>query len=44
MKATVKELLPTKNKGQSVNNIEQNNSHPYCDDNEDNRHKISKKD
>ena len=25
-KATVKELLPTKNKGQSLNNLEQNNN------------------
>ena len=36
------ELLPTKNKGQSLNNFEQNNSHPYCNDNENNRHKICK--
>ena len=42
-KATVKELLPTKNKGQSLNNLEQNNNLPYCNDNENNQHKIGKK-
>ena len=34
VKATVKELLPTKNKGQSLNNLEQNNNLLYCNDNE----------
>ena len=43
-KATVKELLPTKNKGQSLNNLEQNNNLPYCNDSENNQHKIGKKD
>ena len=43
VKTTVKELLPTKNKGQSLNNLEQNNNLPYCNDNENNKHKISKK-
>ena len=44
VKATVKELLPTKNKCQSLNNLEQNNNLPYCNDNENNQHKISIKD
>ena len=44
VKATVKELLPTKNKGQSLNNLEQNNNLPYCNDNENNQQKIRKKD
>ena len=44
VKATVKELLPTKNKGQSLNNLEQNNNLPYCNDNENKEHKLSKKD
>ena len=44
VKSTVKELLPTKNKGQSLNNLEQNNNHSYCNVNENNQHKISKKD
>ena len=44
VKATVKELLPTKNKGQSLNNLEQNNNLPYCNDNENNQQNIRKKD
>ena len=44
VKATVKELLPTKKKGKSLNNLEQNNNQPYCNDNENNQHKISKND
>ena len=41
---TVKELLPTKRKGKSLNNLEQNNNQPYSNDNENIQHKISKND